>query len=120
MTHTFAAMAVSPEAWDEIHGKLRKAAYDHAILVRDDGTKTLDMHGIGLVRKTDAEMHDENFRSATRSEQLERVIREMIDELVAVYDQEYSRRNVYPHLMVRYNRDMGVVERARVLLREGK
>jgi microcystin degradation protein MlrC len=46
MTYTFATMAVSGAAFDEIKAKLIEAGYGHAI--RDDGV-TLDMHGIALV-----------------------------------------------------------------------
>lgn len=45
MTHTFATLQVSAEAYDEIAGKLKSAGYDHAFV--DD---VIDMHGIGLVR----------------------------------------------------------------------
>lgn len=45
MTHTFATLQVSAEAYDEIADKLKDAKYDHAFV--DDA---IDMHGIGLVR----------------------------------------------------------------------
>ncbi len=120
MTHTFATMAVSPLVWDEIHGALRDAAYSHAILVDSIGEKTLDMQGIGLVRKTDAEMHDENYTKSSRVEKLEKIINKMIDELSATYQQEFASRHVYPHMMVRYNRDMSLVREAQKLLQKDK
>lgn len=45
MTHTFATLQVSAEAYDEIADKLKGAGYGHAFV--DDA---IDMHGIGLVR----------------------------------------------------------------------
>jgi hypothetical protein len=47
-THTFALLELSPAAYDEIAGKLREADYHHAF-VDDEGT--IDMHGIGIVKK---------------------------------------------------------------------
>jgi hypothetical protein len=46
-THTYAALEVSAEAYDEIAGKLREAGYDHAFVVDE---QAIDMQGIGLVR----------------------------------------------------------------------
>jgi len=45
MTHTFAALKVSNQVYEEIEKKLREAGYDHAFI---DGA--IDMHGIGLLR----------------------------------------------------------------------
>lgn len=47
-THTFALLEVSSFTYDEIQGKLKEAAYDHAFI--DD---KIEMSGIALVRKTD-------------------------------------------------------------------
>lgn len=49
MTHTFATLEVSAEAYDEIAGKLREAGYDHAFV-----TGAIDMHGIGITRGKEA------------------------------------------------------------------
>lgn len=51
-THTYAALDVSPAAYDEIAGKLRAAGYDH---VFDNDNGAIDMHGIGLVREAEQE-----------------------------------------------------------------
>ena len=45
MTHTFAIMEISQEAYNEITDALRAADYEHAIV---DGV--LDMQGIALVQ----------------------------------------------------------------------
>lgn len=42
-THTSAILEISPEAYAEIAGKLKKAGYSHAF----DG-ETIDMHAIAL------------------------------------------------------------------------
>ena len=47
MTHTYVVLELSPAAYDEIAGKLRAAAYDHAF--GDDGE--IDMHGIAVKRE---------------------------------------------------------------------
>lgn len=47
MTHTYATLEVSAEAFDEIAEKLKVADYGHAF---DDTGTTIDMHGIGLIR----------------------------------------------------------------------
>jgi len=44
-THTYAVLAVSKEAYDEIRKKLLQAGYEHAI--NRDGE--IDMHGIALL-----------------------------------------------------------------------
>jgi hypothetical protein len=43
VTHTYALLPVSKEAFDEVATHLRAAGYDHAFV--DDG---IDMHGIAL------------------------------------------------------------------------
>lgn len=48
MSHTYAVLEVSPEAFAEIKAKLLAAHYDHALSVDGDGVETIDMHGIGL------------------------------------------------------------------------
>lgn len=55
-THTYATLAISPEAHHEIAAKLKAAGYDHALHAPDDGEPhpvhnpvTIDMHGIGLI-----------------------------------------------------------------------
>ena len=45
MTHIFATLEISPQAFDEIAKKMKDADYNHAFV--DD---VIDMHGIGLVR----------------------------------------------------------------------
>ena len=45
MTHTFATLQVSADAYDEIARRLKGAQYHHAFV--DD---VIDMHGLGLVR----------------------------------------------------------------------
>jgi hypothetical protein len=45
MTHTYAVLEVSKEAFEEIKTKLLAAGYQHAI---DDDEGIIDMHGIGL------------------------------------------------------------------------
>jgi hypothetical protein len=47
-THTFAVMAISPAAYDEIAAILRGAGYGHAFL--DGGL--IDMHGIAVEKMT--------------------------------------------------------------------
>lgn len=47
MSHTYAILVVSPEAYAEIREKLRHAGYDHALQCIDGG-EVLDMHGIAL------------------------------------------------------------------------
>ena len=47
MSHTYATLEISAQAFDEIAAKLRDAGYDHAF---DDGGMTIDMHGLGLVK----------------------------------------------------------------------
>lgn len=50
-THTYVIAEVSRSAFDEVHGLMKKAAYDHAIHEdRDHGT-VIDMHGIALAAK---------------------------------------------------------------------
>ena len=50
MTHTYAILPISPEAFDEIALALRAAGYDHAFT--EDG---LDMHGIALAAETECD-----------------------------------------------------------------
>lgn len=55
-THTFAELAISARAWDEIAGLLRDAGYQHAfqIEVREGRPdETIDMHGIGLTKRSE-------------------------------------------------------------------
>lgn len=47
MSHTYALLEVSPEAFEEIRAKLEAAGYDHAFQ-EDDGRPVIDMHGIAL------------------------------------------------------------------------
>jgi hypothetical protein len=47
-THTYVELEVSAAAYDEIAGKLRAAAYDHAF-----HDEVIDMHGIGLTKAPD-------------------------------------------------------------------
>lgn len=46
MSHTFSTLEVSPSAYDEIKGLLKKAGYEHAFTP----SGAIDMHGIGLTR----------------------------------------------------------------------
>lgn len=57
MTHTYAPLPISEEAFNEISDKLMKAGYEHAVIVEAENEIHLDMHGIALVREpvTDAE-----------------------------------------------------------------
>ena len=48
MTHTYATLEVSAEAYAEIKSKLLAAEYQHAI--NDEGE--IDMHGIALVKES--------------------------------------------------------------------
>jgi NTP pyrophosphatase (non-canonical NTP hydrolase) len=63
VVHTFALLAVSPAAYDEIAAKLKAADYHHSFV--DDA---IDMHGIGLERgpgphvRTIAELQTEVLR----------------------------------------------------------
>ena len=53
MTHTFATLAISPRAFQEIRNKLKAAGYDV--------TEPIDMHGIALTQGqplTKQEFHD--------------------------------------------------------------
>jgi len=55
MTHTYAELEVSTATYIEIAKKLRAAGYDHAFIESGHRTsKTIDMHGIGLVVGDDA------------------------------------------------------------------
>lgn len=47
-THTYAKLALSQAAFDEIKRKLTDAGYHHSF-DRDDGEEVIDMHGIGVV-----------------------------------------------------------------------
>lgn len=47
-TRTYALLAVSPAAYDEIGKALRAAGYDHAFHEEERGT-CIDMHGIALI-----------------------------------------------------------------------
>ncbi len=46
MTHTYATLEISAQAFDEIARKLKDAGYDTAF---DDRGTLIDMHGIALV-----------------------------------------------------------------------
>ena len=52
-THTYVELELSPAAYDEIRAKLAAAGYDHAFM--DD--KTIDMHGLAVVREEVKEIH---------------------------------------------------------------
>jgi hypothetical protein len=51
MTHTYAVLEISREAFDEIAAKLQAAGYQHAFH-KDDGETVVDMHGIALKPNT--------------------------------------------------------------------
>lgn len=49
-TRTYATLAVSKAAFEEIAAKLREAGYGHAFSHGDEGEGVvIDMHGIGLI-----------------------------------------------------------------------
>ena len=54
-THTYACLEVSAQTYREIADALRAAGYDHAFNEKGE----IDMHGIGLQRKSDE--HDWQF-----------------------------------------------------------
>lgn len=73
-THSIATLPISREAYTEIAQKLLAAGYAHALLIRhncnyltgscnclqeqfENGTLTIDMHGIGLVLEQEEEDH---------------------------------------------------------------
>lgn len=47
ITHTFAELEISREAYNEIYALLANAGYHHAFV---DGDRVIDMHGIGLTK----------------------------------------------------------------------
>lgn len=47
MSHTYAILRLSREAFDEIEGRLLKAGYEDQIH-EEDGVVLIDMHGIAL------------------------------------------------------------------------
>ncbi len=47
MSHTFAVLDISPQAFAEIKRKLIIAGYDHSIQ-QLDASEVIDMHGIAL------------------------------------------------------------------------
>lgn len=51
-THTFALVDVPPEFYALVRQKLLDAGYDHAV---DDKEGTLDMHGLALVKESNAD-----------------------------------------------------------------
>lgn len=53
MTHTYAVLQVSREAYEEIRRLLQQARYDHAFIGKDalDPYEVIDMHGLALQRR---------------------------------------------------------------------
>lgn len=51
-TYTFATLEVSKETFDEIHKLLDAAGYEHSFHDYPDG-RVIDMHGIGLKKKSE-------------------------------------------------------------------
>lgn len=51
-TYTYVILEVSPDTYDEIYNKLKKAQYDQSFHV-DSGSVLIDMHGIALKRLPD-------------------------------------------------------------------
>ncbi|MBY3433066.1 hypothetical protein HFN89_02585 [Rhizobium laguerreae] len=62
MTHTYATLEVSIEAYDEIAQKLKDASYGHAFM--EDGV--IDMHGIGLLRAHPTQTPNNRFAAGKR------------------------------------------------------
>lgn len=48
MTHTYAILEISVEAYNEIRDKLKNAGYQHAFHEESRGEFVIDMHGIAL------------------------------------------------------------------------
>lgn len=55
MTHTYAVLEISRDAWEEIAAKLQAAGYQHAFHrdVTDGGAPVIDMHGIAVKAQRD-------------------------------------------------------------------
>ena len=54
-THTYALLDVSPSAFDEIWNKLNDAGYGDQLIIHN-GTREIDLHGIGLSTLNDPEI----------------------------------------------------------------
>ncbi len=54
MTYTYAILAVSKAAFEEVRDRLLAAGYDEQVHEDDDGP-VLDMHGIGLQAEEEAD-----------------------------------------------------------------
>jgi hypothetical protein len=48
LTHTYAVLDLSKEAFEEIKKKLEAAGYHHAIFKDKHGKTVIDMHGIAV------------------------------------------------------------------------
>ena len=85
MTHTYVVLELSPAAYDEIAGKLKAAAYDHAF--GDDGE--IDMHGIAVKREPETmlDARDRRDRDAR-----DRVTRETEPGGLTIGPRSFERR----------------------------
>lgn len=55
MTHTYALLPISKEAYAEIRDKLIIAGYDHALHEDSDHGEVINMHGIAVVAEVEEE-----------------------------------------------------------------
>ena len=53
-TRTYAILEVAPEVYEDIKARLLAADYTHA-LHSDDGREVIDMHGIALMPRSNAD-----------------------------------------------------------------
>jgi hypothetical protein len=66
VTHTYATLELSPQAYAEIRAKLSEAGYDHAF----DSNGEIDMHGIAVTKGPECKhesfwpLADEPFKGA--------------------------------------------------------
>lgn len=60
MTHTYAKLALTEAAYDEIKQKLEKAGYADQFIYNPDGPACpiIDMHGIAVVQEVEMIGHD--------------------------------------------------------------
>ena len=93
MPRTFATLEVSQRTYDEIARLLRAAGYGHAFVVGSGEPPTIDMHGIGLVRKADLAPHPHwPFPSAQDEQAQDRVLGpHPIASAVEMARQEYAK-----------------------------
>lgn len=53
VTHTYAVLDISKEAYQEIRRLLEEAGYSHAFHKDDERPEVIDMHGIAIAAKPD-------------------------------------------------------------------